>query len=110
MGTKDVCKVCEYIFDNNVFAWARSTISTAASSITNGIKKYDYIILDEIGPLELRNSIGLEPALTNLFNVAPQLRVAGVAVVAVVRATSVPRFKERYNLQDSDVLPFTTIE
>ncbi|KAH3744935.1 hypothetical protein Pelo_13661 [Pelomyxa schiedti] len=104
-----VCSICNYVFDNAVFEWARGEIERAAFPVASSgaVPPLDYLILDEVGPLELREGIGLEPMVTRIFTSLAQLALRGTTVVVVVRATSAPRFREKYNL--SNVLTFADI-
>ena len=51
-----------FIFDEEVFQWARHELEES--------ERVDYLIIDEIGPLEIKRKQGLEPsfsqALSNL--------------------------------------------
>jgi len=64
-----------------------------------------YIVLDEIGPLELRRNEGLEPAVSELFaRLATGAVLRNTTVIAVVRSPCVEEFIARYRIPE--VQPF----
>lgn len=58
-------------FDDAVFAWARGVIGTAASATADARRGSPprWLVVDEVGPLELRGS-GLEPAVSAAIEAA----------------------------------------
>jgi len=74
--------VRRYRFNAEVFAWARDCLVGAA------FKRPHWIIVDEVGPLELSGG-GLEPAvgelLVRVMEDAPRIRQEPTGVVLVIR-------------------------
>jgi nucleoside-triphosphatase THEP1 len=87
--------VGKFIFDNAVFQLAHSIFQQLHLS------KKPFIIIDEIGKLEVHNQ-GFEPALS-LFLMNLQL-IKNKKIIAVVRDSLLPQVIEKYNLQDAIVL------
>ena len=75
-------RVGTHLFLTESFAWARQELLACAG-------QDGWLVVDEIGPLELRGQ-GLEPALSVV------LQERSVSVVAVVRNNLLKRVKERY--------------
>lgn len=57
---KNIITIGKYNFSTEVFGWAREHLLHAAES------KKKWLIIDEIGPLELKDQ-GLEPAISQVF-------------------------------------------
>ena len=57
---KDIVKVGKYSFLQSTFLWAREELKVAM------INRSKYLIIDEIGPLELSGR-GLEPMVTDIL-------------------------------------------
>ncbi|MCK4514960.1 MAG: hypothetical protein KAU31_06860 [Spirochaetaceae bacterium] len=81
--------VRRYTFNADVFAWARNCLLGAASDPGQGINAQPrWIIVDEVGPLELSGG-GLEPAVSALLGLVLNnpLQVGGnlLRVVLVIR-------------------------
>lgn len=58
--------VRRYTFNADVFAWARSCLLGVAKPTRERAARPHWIIVDEVGPLELRGG-GLEPAVSELL-------------------------------------------
>lgn len=88
--TENITTIGKYNFSNETLAWAQNILIGCIS------KNLDWIIIDEIGPLEL-NGNGLEPAITNLIlqrnNISSQ-------ILCVVRETMLELFLQHYKLQN----------
>ena len=107
----EVVKVGPYTFRKDVFEWAKACVeeplcapcpkcSLPPSACTCRAR---YLVLDEVGPLEINRGGGLEPSVTRLFaamrsGAAP----ANLVVVAVVRSRCVEAFKDKYTKSDGD--------
>lgn len=95
-----VVAVRRFRFNGSVFAWARSLIGAVS-------EQTEWIVIDEIGPLELRGG-GLEPAVGELFARfrldAGRERTPGI--VLVVRDTLVERALSHFGLAEDQALPF----
>lgn len=88
--TENITTIGKYNFSNETLAWAQNILIGCIS------KNLDWIIIDEIGPLEL-NGNGLEPAITNVIlqrnNISSQ-------ILCVVRETMLELFLQHYKLQN----------
>ena len=72
-----------FVFDKRVFEWGQATELSSASAAA---KSPRWVIIDEVGPLELRRKQGLEPALSDFLGPAGVLSTApSVDVIVVVR-------------------------
>jgi nucleoside-triphosphatase len=74
----DDVQIGKYIFAEDGFAFARESITAALYSDA------EYIIIDEVGKLELDGS-GLEPAFSKFMKVAKTLK--GKTIILVIRDT-----------------------
>lgn len=54
-------EIGRFVFDKNVFALAQETLTNALN------KNFDWIVVDEIGRLEMDRKEGLEPAITKVI-------------------------------------------
>lgn len=77
-----------YAFDADVMAWGLSGLRRALRG------KYDLVLIDEIGPLELLRGEGLAPVLDDLR------KLDGSHVLIVVREVLVKMLKERLGRHD----------
>lgn len=75
-------------FDAEVFSWANNKLLDLLNT------KPEYIIIDEIGPLEIRGQ-GLEPAVSELLI---KRRSELDNIIVVVRSTLMQEFMLHYNL------------
>lgn len=102
----------------DVFAWARARVleplheSSRCARCALGPRDCEcaarYLVLDEIGPLELRRGEGLEPAVSQAFarmNAEAGRVLRNVAVIAVVRSQCADEFIAHYGIKDP-VTPF----
>ena len=77
-----------YAFDAGVMAWGLSGLRTALRG------KYDLVLIDEIGPLELLRGEGLAPVLGDLQNLCDP------HVLIVVRESLAEMLRERLDRPD----------
>ncbi|MFC1849637.1 nucleoside-triphosphatase [candidate division CSSED10-310 bacterium] len=95
---EQIVRCGKYAFKADVFRWARSQLRQAFES------KPDWLVIDEIGPLELRGE-GLEPAVTEILHLfQPDVQTS---LICVVRDTLYLSFMESYHLKKEDVLHFS---
>ena len=66
-----------FVFDRRVFAWAQETLLNPADK--------DWVIIDEVGPLEMKRKEGLEPGLSRLLSSASLAAHPGCDFIVVVR-------------------------
>ena len=88
---KDIVKVGKYSFLQSTFQWARAELRLAMD------KKPPYLVIDEIGPLELSGK-GLEPMVMDIFK--NYKRSEKHQLILVVRETLLEDVVSHYNLQD----------
>ncbi|MEM9980899.1 MAG: nucleoside-triphosphatase [Bacteroidota bacterium] len=87
--TQQKIQVGRYTFDEAVFAWARVCLQEAIEKLPR------YLIIDEIGKLELRQE-GLEPAVTEVLQ-AYQQQVS-FDLILVIRDTLLEKSIAHYTL------------
>ncbi|MBA4406834.1 hypothetical protein C0389_06130 [bacterium] len=84
-----VIKIGKYFFSRDVFAWSQKIL-------TDGFEKeLDWLIIDEIGPLELSGT-GFEPAITKIFSENEKFRGN---ILCVVRDSILEKVIEHYKLE-----------
>jgi nucleoside-triphosphatase THEP1 len=88
---KDVTEIGKYKFSNETFLWARKMLQEAS------LKEPDWLLIDEIGPLELKG-LGLEPAITEILSRRESLKTN---ILCVVRDSVLEKFIDNYGLKDS---------
>ena len=92
----DVLRIGKYVFLEKTFSWARNVLT---ASLHHPAK---WIVIDEIGPLELQGK-GLEPAVrTILRNVSNK-----VNVLWVVRQKLLTEVLQHYGLSEKSIVHFT---
>lgn len=79
-----------FVFDKRVFDWAQATELGGGCvdglNLTTGADPRRWVIIDEVGPLELRRNQGLEPALSAFLRPPGVLSaIPTVDVIVVVR-------------------------
>ena len=87
----DIVKIGKYSFLQSTFVWAREELQTAMEN------KPSYLVIDEIGPLELSGK-GLEPMFTKI--VQEYKRTEKHYLILVVRENLLNEVISHYNLQD----------
>ena len=91
---ENVITVGKYIFDKSVFEWA-------CKIILDGIKSNpNWLIIDEVGPLELQGE-GLAKAVKKVLSNKNIL--LGTNLVLVVRDSLMTDFLNHYNLTEKDI-------
>ena len=91
-GGGGLTSIGNYNFDTSVFEWANAKLMDLL------VSKPEYIIIDEIGPLELRGE-GLEPAVTEILKTR---RAEVENIIIVIRSTLMEQFLIKYKLNPSD--------
>lgn len=86
----DGIAVGPFVFDKRVFAWAQAAELGGASAdglnLAAGANSPRWVIIDEVGPLEVRRKQGLEPALSEFLRPPGVLSaVPTLDVIVVVR-------------------------
>ena len=88
-GDEKVIKIGNYRFSKEVFEWAQNVLLDCKG------KKLEWLIIDEIGPLELEGK-GLEPAITKIFMEGEKF---SGKILCVVRDSMIDKFVEYYGLK-----------
>lgn len=88
--TTNIISIGKYNFSNQTFAWSQKILIDCLE------KNLDWIVIDEIGPLEL-DAKGLEPVITKLLAERENIKAK---VLCVVREAILERFIEHYGLQN----------
>jgi nucleoside-triphosphatase THEP1 len=88
---KDVTEIGKFNFSNETFLWAKKVLLQASQ------KDLDWLIVDEVGPLELRG-LGLEPAVAEILSKRESLKTN---ILCVVRNSILDKFIDHYILKDS---------
>jgi nucleoside-triphosphatase THEP1 len=79
----------KYKFRKSVFDWSQNILVDCLD------RNLDWIIIDEIGPLELEGK-GLEPVISKIFN---QINKLSENLLCVVRDSILEKFVEHYRLE-----------
>ncbi|MDQ7817508.1 MAG: nucleoside-triphosphatase [Melioribacteraceae bacterium] len=80
-----------YRFSNESFDWAKNLLLDCFE------KEIDWLIIDEVGPLELEGK-GLEPAVSKILNERARLKCM---IICVVREKLLDQFLIHYKLNNS---------
>jgi nucleoside-triphosphatase len=84
----ELTKICNYNFLKSVFDWGQTEIYDAYS------QKPKWLIIDEIGPLELKGK-ALEPMVSKVLN---ESNSENINIVLVVRKILIEKVIENYKL------------
>ncbi len=93
-------KVGRFTFDEDAFLWATESLLEQFQS------GYDWLIIDEIGPLELKQKKGFHLLIQQLQNKAS----SNTRLLFIVRATLVDEFIHTYSIQHVKIIPRTYFE
>jgi nucleoside-triphosphatase THEP1 len=88
---ENIIKIGNYSFSKETFSWAQKFLLDCMS------KNLDWLIIDEIGPLELEGK-GLEPAVSIIINGRENV---SAKIICVVREEILQKFIDHYKLQTS---------
>jgi len=88
--THKTTSIGKYNFSNDTFSWSQKILLDCLN------KKLEWIIIDEVGPLELQGK-GLEPALSEFFNKRNEI---DAKILCVVRDSILEKFLVHYGLQN----------
>jgi nucleoside-triphosphatase THEP1 len=88
---KNIFNIGKYTFLKSTFLWAREELEIAMNN------RSKYLVIDEIGPLELSGQ-GLEPMVTNILK--NYERSSKNHLILVVRENLLDEVISHYNLQD----------
>ena len=91
----DSIQIGKHKFSKEVFEWAREQLRESILS------EADYVIIDEIGKLELNNS-GYEPVVSYLIN--EFLKTDRFNLVLVIRESLVDEITAKYGLKNFEIL------
>jgi nucleoside-triphosphatase THEP1 len=87
--------ICDYKFKQSAFDWANKEITT--QFFTGG---FNWIVVDEIGPLELKRKEGLASAMSEVLERRNETKTK---LLVIVRSSMVDLFIETYKLDPSEV-------
>lgn len=96
-GTIDICK---WSFDESIFQLGRELLLEAAK------QRPDWLILDEVGKLEMDKNTGFEPAVKELVEIYKQ-DTGNAKLLLVIRDYMLEQSFAHYGLDQSMVLPKT---
>ncbi|MBL7719142.1 MAG: ATP-binding protein [Flavipsychrobacter sp.] len=96
-GTIDICK---WNFDEKIFELGRKLLLNAAK------QKPEWLILDEVGKLEMNRHTGFEPAVTELVKLYRQ-ETGNAKLLLVIRDYMLEQSFTHYGLNQEMVLPKT---
>lgn len=85
---ENVTSIGKYKFSNYTFEWSKNILDKCLS------ENLDWIIVDEIGPLELEGK-GLEPAFSKLLSERENI---SANIICVVRDAILDKFIDHYGL------------
>lgn len=83
----ELTTICDYKFINSIFNWGKEELYNAC------LQKPGWLIIDEIGPLELRGE-ALEPMVSKIL----RENIDGINIMLVVRKILVEKVISHYNL------------
>ena len=86
-----IIRIGNYRFSKETFSWAQKKLLDCLS------KDLDWLIIDEIGPLELEGN-GLEPAISSIINARENVTAK---IICVVREEILQKFIDHYKLHNS---------
>ncbi len=89
----DIICIGKYSFDNKTFQWGKEILNRACR------QNKEWLIIDEIGPLELRGK-GFEPAACELINL---YKTKKESLLVVVRKPLYNKFIQHYGLRKEEV-------
>lgn len=87
----EIVSIGKYKFLKSTFDWSQNILIDCLN------KKLDWLIIDEIGPLEMDGK-GLEPAVSKILNNRTNDKTK---ILCVVRKEILEKFITNYNLQNS---------
>ena len=88
-------KIGKYQFDEEVFQWAIDELEVQFNSAR------DWIVIDEIGPLEIKHEKGFHNTILRLIHNQDK----GKKILFVVRDFLVDRFLQKYQIENAVILP-----
>jgi molybdopterin-guanine dinucleotide biosynthesis protein A len=94
---KEIINVGRYSFKKKVFKWGNEILRKARG------EKYSYLIIDEVGPLELAGeglSSAADDILKNFYDYSP-------AIIVVVRESLIKKILTHYKLNDREIEYFS---
>ncbi len=91
---KKTISVGKYLFDENIFEWAREKLFESFKS------NPEWLVIDEIGPLEL-NGKGLEPAISQILKSIDNQ--SKIKIIFVVRENLIDKFFKHYKLNLNNI-------
>jgi molybdopterin-guanine dinucleotide biosynthesis protein A len=90
-------KIGRFVFSEEAFAKAQNILTNSLS------RNFDWIIIDEIGRLEMDNNTGLEPAVSNILEYF-KTHQTQTKLLLVIRDYLLEDAKRHYGLNDVELL------
>ncbi len=94
---EDGIKIGRFVMDKKVIEIGKNWL------LEHLEKNPEWLIIDEIGPLEILQSDGWEPAFINVLNIVVS-NESSTKLLLVVRDKMLQSFLEKYNLHDAQIL------
>ncbi len=91
---RKIVSVGRYLFDENIFDWAKEKLLESFNA------NPEWLIIDEIGPLELTGN-GLEPAVSQILKSIDNQNK--IKIIFVVRENLIDKFFKHYKLNLNDI-------
>ena len=87
------------------YEFYKSAFSAAITQLNKDLKQnaYDYLIIDELGKLEIESDIGFEPQFSQFLEEYHCYREPKPALVVVIRNTLLLKAIEKYNFQNARI-------
>lgn len=90
-------EIGRFVFDKNAFALAQDTLTSALN------KNFDWIVVDEIGRLEMDRKEGLEPAITKVIEHFKQ-HITRTKLLLIIRDYLLKEALQHYGIAEATLL------
>ena len=90
------------------FLFSKSVLSDSHSELKDATE-CDWVIIDEIGPLEMRRKQGYEPAVSQILNARKSEQFRNTKFVIVVRPSLKDQIASTYQLDRSEIGDFKDV-
>ena len=101
--TQNTISIGKFLFDISAFTQAQQIL------LNDSKQHYNWLIVDEVGRLEINQHQGLEPALSQLIKTYQNQQATG-NLLLVIRDYLLPEAIEYYQLQHAQIIDFTFLE
>ena len=90
------------------FLFSKSVLNDSHNELLNA-SNCDWIIIDEIGPLEIRKKQGYEPAVSNILKLRKTKQFQNTKFIIVVRPSLKDQIAKTYQLDQNEIGEFNEI-